>query len=172
MLPPPTSIAAGGGGGAGAGAGRPPPHGAEEAEPGLEVPVDHLQRNPQRPRLLDEPLAVTRLSDRCGRHRDHAVRARSISDRLEISQSLDRSVDRVRPEAVVVAEFPTEAERRARVFEHIEVLPRAESEHDHPRRVRSNVDDRERLIVLSRPPPRFHGPMLPHGGGRIASGRR
>ena len=96
-------------------------HSAEEAEPGLEVAVDHLQRNPQRPSLLDEPLAVTRLSDRCGRNR--VMRSAPAPSAIALkSQGIDRSVDRVRPEVVVV-EFPTEAERRARVFEHIEVLP-------------------------------------------------
>ena len=137
-------------------------HGAHESEPCLEVPVDHFQGDPERPRLLDEPLSVAGLADRGRRDRDHPVGSRSVGDRLEIAERLDGPVDRLRSEAVIIAQLPTESERGTCVLQHVQVLARAHTEDDHPCRVRPDVHDRERPDVLSGSQARFHGPMLPH----------
>ena len=114
-------------------------------------------------RLLHEPIAVAGFADGGGRHRDHALRSRAVGDRLEIPERLEGPVDRLRTEPVVVAQLSPEAERRTRVFEHVQMLSRAQTEDDHPCRVRTDIHDGERPVVVSSPPTHFHGSMLPHG---------
>ncbi len=137
-------------------------HGAQEPEPRFEVAIDHLQGDTEGSRSLYELLPIARFADRGGRHRDHAFRARSIRDGAEIPEGLDRPVDRVRPEPVVVAQLAAETQRGARILEHVEVLARTQAEDDHPGRVRADIHDREPPVVPSRPQAGLHGRMLPH----------
>ena len=141
---------------------------AEETERRLTSPVDDLEGHPQRTRASASrrsPSLASRTAD--GRHRDHALRSRTVRDRPEVPERLEGPIDRFRTEAVVVTQLPTEAERGAGVLEHIEMLTRAEPEHDHPRRVRTRHPRRRTArSSLSRPPTRFHGLMLPHGAER------
>ena len=91
--------------------------------------------------------AVARVADRRGRDRDDPRRTGAVGDRLEVVERLDRAGDRLGSEHVVVAELARQAERRPRVLEHVEVFVVAQPEHDHPARVRADVDDRERPVV-------------------------
>ena len=139
-------------------------HGAVEPQHRLVVAVDRLQRDPEAVSPVEQLLAVGGVANRRGRHRDHLGRARALGDRDEVAQRLERALDRLGPEPVAVAQLARQAQGRARVLDHVEVLALAEPEHDHAPRVRADVDDGEGAIVGRRVEGRVHVPMLPHPG--------
>ena len=96
---------------------------------------------------LEQDRAVIRVAD--GRRCDgeDPIGAGSLSDGAEITEGLERSFDRVGAELVARAELAGEPERSAGVLNHVQVLPLPQAEHDHPGRVGTDIQDRERPIV-------------------------
>ena len=69
-----------------------------------------------------------------------------------------------RTERVVAPQLEAEPQRRARILQHVEMFVRPRPEHDHPRRVASDVDHGERPVVLAGSWAGLHRAMLPHDG--------
>ena len=135
---------------------------AEETEHRLRVPVDDLQGDADAAGFREQAFAVFRLSDRRRRNRDHALRSDAVRDRTEVAEGLEGSIDRLRPQEFVVPQLAAEAERSAGVLQHVEMLARAQPEHDHPRRVGADVHDGERSLIRLRHVAVVHERMLPH----------
>ena len=112
-------------------------------------------------RLLDQQSSVVRVADGRRGHRDDPGGAGAVGDRAEVVEGLHDPRDGLLAELAGVAEVARQAERRASILDHVEVLVLAEPEDDHPSGVRTDVDHGERPVIVERAGRRFHGPMVP-----------
>ena len=124
---------------------------AEEAQQRLAIAVDDLQVEPDlSARPLEEDVPVRRLANRGRRDGQRARRARAERDGPEVLQRLQRPIDGVVAEHVPVLERAPEAKRRPGILEDVQMARLARSKHHHPPGVRSDVDDRHRLLLCIR----------------------
>ena len=111
---------------------------AEEAEHRLDVTVDDLQGHPDaRASSRSRPHRRGLRGRRRSRPRSCGPLPRRRRSRGNPGAPRASASIASEPEAVVVAQLAPEAERSARVLEHVQMLARAQPEDDHPRRVRS-----------------------------------
>ena len=73
--------------------------GADEAEVGLRVAVDDLERNPELPRALEQEVSVERVADGRGGDREDPIGTCPLRDGAEIPERLEGSFDRLRDRA-------------------------------------------------------------------------
>ena len=121
---------------------------ADEPESGLGVAVDDLERHPELPCALEQDVA------RRARRGPPTSRPRGSDRRPRLrrrrgSPGAPRACVRSRRRrARRRHELARQPERRARVLDHVEVLTLPQAEDDHPRGVRSDVEHRERPVVV------------------------
>ncbi len=147
--------------------------GADEAEVGLRVAVDDLERNPELPRALEQEVSVERVADGRGGDREDPIGTCPLRDGAEIPERLEGSFDRFGTELGSGMELAREPERGPRVLDHVEVLAVPQSEDDHPRRVRPDIEHGERSFVVCGGWGLVgHGSMLAHRNVGAVAGRR
>ena len=69
--------------------------GADEAEVGLRVAVDDLERNPELPRALEQEVSVERVADGRRGDREDPIGTCPLRDGAEIPERLEGSFDRL-----------------------------------------------------------------------------
>ena len=132
-------------------------HGADEAEPGLGVAVDDLQRHPELSRALEQEVSVERVADGRGGDREDPIGARPFRDGAEVPEGFEGSFDRLRTELGAGVQLARQPERRARVLDHVEVLPplaagrRSSVRSSTPRRAPRTAGRRARRRGVRRP---------------------